>query len=56
MEEIFVPASVREVGKEAFRGCGDLQEVRFAPDSRLARVGEDAFAGVPAEVRLPAAQ
>ena len=44
MEEIFVPASVREVGDRAFEGCGSLRAVRFPQDSRLERLGEGTFA------------
>ena len=39
-----IPASVKKIGKEAFRGCQQLREVRFAESSNLKFIGELCFA------------
>ena len=54
LQEVLVPAGVREIGESAFEGCGRLREARFAEGSRLESIGYRAFMSVPAEVRLPA--
>ena len=38
-------ADVKEIGREAFRGCADLSSVEFASGSRLELVQERAFEG-----------
>ena len=45
VESVEVPASVRELGADAFRGCGGLRCVTFAEDSRLRTIGERCFQG-----------
>lgn len=40
-----IPASVTAVGDEAFANCKTLVEVKFAPDSKLKRIGNGAFSG-----------
>ena len=54
LQEVLVPASVRKIGSNAFEGCEQLREARFAEGSRLESIGYRAFMSVPAEVRLPA--
>lgn len=54
---VFIPAGVRTVESRAFWGCERLEEVQFADDSGLRRVGDGAFAGtmlVAGRVRFPA--
>ena len=38
-----IPASVTEIGAEAFCNCKQLKRVIFAGDSKLERIGYDAF-------------
>lgn len=38
-----IPASVTSIGKSAFEYCYDLQNVKFAEDSKLETIGESAF-------------
>ena len=45
VERVFIPASVRAIEKDAFRGCARLKKVTFAPDTRLERVDANAFRG-----------
>ena len=45
VERVFIPASVRAIEKDAFRGCARLKKVAFAPDTRLERVEAGAFRG-----------
>ena len=40
---VFVPASVTELGHDAFRGCEQLKRVVFQEGSRLERVGDRCF-------------
>ncbi len=52
---ISIPAGITAVESAAFQGC-PLQQVTFAPGSRLTAIGENAFAGCPvAELTFPAA-
>ena len=39
-----VPASVREIGTDAFCGCEKLKRVTFAENSRLEKLGVGCFA------------
>ena len=43
IESVMVPASVREIGTDAFYGCVDLKCVNFAPESRLEKVESTCF-------------
>lgn len=43
IEEIVIPATVTEIGCNAFRGCASLRSVRFRKDSQLRRIGENCF-------------
>ena len=54
MESVMIPASVRRIEKEAFRGCQLLKSVKFAEGSYLEQIDELCFAysGVQ-EVKLP---
>ena len=55
VEEVFVPASVRSLGKCAFYRCGRLGSVVFAPGSCLERIGDSCFEGCGLrEVVVPA--
>ena len=38
-----IPASVREIGTEAFYGCKELEEVLFSEDSQLEIIGVRSF-------------
>lgn len=40
---VSLPASVTEIGDNAFSSCGHLTEVTFRGDSRLKRIGNNAF-------------
>jgi hypothetical protein len=40
---IQIPASVEVIDEEAFAGCQMLQEVRVARNSKMRRIGRDAF-------------
>ena len=42
---VALPASLMEIGDEAFAGCGNLQRVTVAEDSWLSVVGNGAFRG-----------
>lgn len=33
VERVLIPASIRAIEKDAFRGCGRLKKVTFAPDA-----------------------
>ena len=43
--EVTIPASVRKVGKQAFRNCTSLTKVTFAKGSELKTISTRAFAG-----------
>ena len=43
MESITVPASVREIGADAFYRCRNLRRVTFAPRSKLKMIGVGGF-------------
>ena len=43
IETIHIPASVKYIGTEAFRGCENLKTVTFAENSQLISIGADAF-------------
>lgn len=45
LREVVFPASVVEVGEDAFYGCSELQQVEFGVGSGLERIGLRAFAG-----------
>lgn len=44
VENVEIPASVRHIGKEAFRGCQELKQVIFAAGSGLESIDELCFA------------
>ena len=44
VESVFVPASITDVGEEAFFRCGRLREVAFGAGSGLRRLGPRCFA------------
>ena len=54
IETVIIPASVKKIEKEAFRGCQQLREVEFAEGSKLESIGELCFAysGIQ-EIELP---
>ena len=43
MTSVSIPATVTEIGKEAFYYCGKLSVLRFAAGSQLKKIGERAF-------------
>ena len=43
IENVQIPADVREVGDNAFQNCASLKRVTFAPGSRLERIGSGCF-------------
>lgn len=43
MTSVSIPATVTEIGKEAFCYCGKLSVLRFAAGSQLKKIGERAF-------------
>ena len=43
VESVTIPASVREIGKEAFCRCWELQQVEFAEGSSLKTLGTGCF-------------
>lgn len=45
LRDVQIPATVREIGQGAFRGCPRLRQVVLQPGSRLRRVGACCFAG-----------
>ena len=49
-----IPAGVRKIEREAFRGCQQLKSVKFAEGSHLEQIDELCFAysGVQ-EIKLP---
>ncbi|MDR0633213.1 MAG: leucine-rich repeat domain-containing protein [Holosporales bacterium] len=40
-----LPASIEQIGRDAFSGNAKLSEVRFGSDSELQEIGDEAFAG-----------
>ena len=42
-ESVKIPASVREIGVDAFFGCKNLKSVVFAPESKLEKIGAGSF-------------
>ena len=57
IETVTIPASVKKIEKEAFRGCQQLREVKFAEGSNIESIGELCFAysGIQ-EIELPPKQ
>ena len=55
IESVLIPASVRNLGTEAFRGCRRLRRVELAEGSRLEAIGKQCFceSGIE-EIALPA--
>ena len=47
IEQVVVPASVREIGNYAFCGCEQLSDVTFAEGSKLATLGDFVFHKCP---------
>ena len=43
MEKLFIPNTVRELGKYAFGGCRNLREIIFEPDPQLEIIEDDCF-------------
>ena len=43
VEQIEIPASVREIGADVFYGCKSLKNVTFAEDSKLEKIGSGCF-------------
>lgn len=43
VERVEIPASVLEIGADAFHGCEKLREVVFVPGSRLEKIGQNCF-------------
>jgi len=43
IETVYIPASVKKIPDEAFKGCSNLKNVIFADNSNLERIGGDAF-------------
>ena len=43
IENVEIPASVREIEAEAFRDCSNLTPVTFAEGSRLEKIGAGCF-------------
>ena len=43
LKKVKIPASVTEIGKYAFQGCGTLETVEFAIGSKLKTIGDSAF-------------
>ena len=55
LSEVRIPASVQEVGANAFSWCRGLESVRFEAGSRLREIGYKAFMTVSIrEVQIPA--
>lgn len=55
VESVTVPASVREIGADAFSECESLREVVFQGQSKLKTIGKGAFSGCKnlAKIDLP---
>jgi hypothetical protein len=51
--EIVIPASVEVLGDECFLECTQLESITFESDSRLQKVGQRAFLGIPVSPILP---
>ena len=53
--EVYIPASVEEIGWSAFSCCHDLKRIVFGDNSSLKKIGAFAFSGCRGieEVRLP---
>ena len=49
IENITIPASLKEIGSEAFYGCKSLKRVTFALESKLEKIGPDSFYGAGVE-------
>ncbi len=45
LNAITIPASVKEIGTEAFKNCSKLKTVTFLAESQLLSIGDDAFYG-----------
>lgn len=43
MESVVIPASVKEIGMNAFSNCKNLKSVTFAPGSRLEKITAGCF-------------
>lgn len=54
LESVTIPATVKCIQEGAFRDCGNLQQVKFAPESELVSIGRSAFQGtMPERIVLP---
>jgi hypothetical protein len=53
LKSFFVPAPVASIGSDCFRHCQDLHSVSFCAGSKLARIGDGAFAFCRREEFLP---
>ena len=49
IESVTIPASVTEIGKEAFSDCRNLRRVTFAAGSQLKMIGEQSFSSCRVE-------
>lgn len=45
VETVYIPATVKSIGKQAFSGCASLKKVIFYGESQLETIGEQAFYG-----------
>lgn len=52
ISEVFLPATLREIGRDCFWNCTQLSRVVFGDSSRLEKVGVDCFGGTPVENEL----
>ena len=43
LKEVYIPSSVKNIGKMAFDGCTSLEKVTIAENSKLVDIGESAF-------------
>ena len=43
LKDIVIPAAVKSIGDEAFKGCSNLRSVKFDKGSKLTSIGEYAF-------------
>ena len=49
IQSVTIPASVREIGADAFHNCYCLKHVIFAPGSELEKVGPNSFCNIEIE-------
>lgn len=52
ISEVFLPPTLREIGRFCFRRCTQLSRVTFGDSSRLEKVGVDCFRHTPVEDEL----